>query len=78
MSHFNSLHKCIQFSLEVGESNRLHFLDVTAITTDKKIIFNLHKKPTFSGRYINFYSHHSLSQKKVIVYNLVDHFSFLS
>jgi len=29
----NSLHERIQFTLEVGESNRLHFLDVTAINT---------------------------------------------
>jgi len=75
---FNSLHERIQFTLEVGESNRLQFLDVTVIIADKKIIFDLYKKSTFSGKYINFYSHHPLAQKKAIVYNLVDKIIFLS
>jgi len=37
---FNSLYERIQFTVEVGESNRLNFLDVTAIISDKKIIFD--------------------------------------
>jgi len=36
---FNSLHKCIQFTLEVGKSNRLQFLNVTAIIANKKNYF---------------------------------------
>jgi len=70
------LYERIQFTLEVGESNRMHFLNVTAIIADKKIIFDLYKKPTFSDRYINFYSPHLLSQKKAIVYNLIDKIFF--
>jgi len=36
------------------------------------------KKPTFSGRYINFHSQHPISQKRGIIYGLVDKVLFLS
>jgi len=43
----NSLYERIQFTLEISESNRLQFLDVTAIIADKKIIFDLYKNLPF-------------------------------
>ena len=33
---------------------------------------NWHKKPTFSGRYLNFYSHHPYNYKINVVNNLID------
>ena len=33
---------------------------------------NWYKKPTFSGRYLNFHSHHPIAHKIGIIYNIVD------
>jgi len=40
----------------------LNFLDVTIINDKGKLEFNWYKKPTFSGRTLNFLSH--LSKKR--------------
>lgn len=55
---FNSFHPRLQFTMEVGEGNRLNFLDVTMILNDNHIIFDWFHKSTFSGRYLNFLSQH--------------------
>ncbi|EFN65243.1 hypothetical protein EAG_00233, partial [Camponotus floridanus] len=68
---FNSFHLRIQFTLEVGENKRLKFLDVTMVLQDNSLIFDCHK-PTFSGRYLNFLSQHSLCQKKGTIIDLTD------
>ncbi|EFN64883.1 hypothetical protein EAG_04615, partial [Camponotus floridanus] len=39
---------------------------------------NWFRKPTWSGRYINFYSNHPLKYKINTIYNLVDHAILLS
>jgi len=62
---FNSFHERIQFTLEISDSNRINFLDVTIIIDGRRIVFDCYKKPTFSGRYINFHSQHPISQKEV-------------
>jgi len=44
----------------------------------KKLITNWFRKPTFSGRYINFYSNHPQQYKLNSIANLVDHAILLS
>jgi len=75
---FNSFHNRIQFTLEIGINNKINFLDVTIILNDQKIMFDRYEKPTNTGRYINYFSQHPLSQKKSIVYGLVDRTVLLS
>jgi len=58
--------------------NRINFLDVTIGLDDRRIIFDRYEKPTNTGRYINFYSQHPLSQKKSIIYGLIDRTLLLS
>jgi len=74
---FNSIHPKLQFTIEIGK-NSINFLDTTIIIKDKKILFNWFHKPTFSGRYLNYWSQHSLSQKKDIIMGLVDRTFLLS
>jgi len=38
--YINSLHTSLQFTMEVGNDNRLNFLDITLIIDNKKIIFD--------------------------------------
>jgi len=75
---FNSFHNRLQFTLEIGINNRINFLDVTIILDDQKILFDRYEKPTNTGRYINYYSQHPVSQKKSIVYGLIDRILLLS
>ncbi|XP_071571138.1 uncharacterized protein [Temnothorax nylanderi] len=69
---FNSFHQRLQFTMEISENNKLDFLDVTVMVRDGKFIFNWYHKPTFSGRYLNYHSHHPISHKRGVIYGLVD------
>jgi len=72
---FNSFHPRIQFTMEIGGTN-LDYLDVTII--NNKIEFDWFHKPTFSGRYLNFLSAHSLTHKRGALINMVDRAVLLS
>lgn len=49
---FNSLHKRLQFTVEIPEDNSLNFLDITVFKLDKNVLeFNWYTKLTFSGRF---------------------------
>jgi len=75
---FNSFHERIKFTLEISNNDRINFLDITIINDGHGLVFDCYKKPSFSGRYVNFYSQHPMSQKKGIVYGLVDKVLLLS
>lgn len=75
---FNSFHPRLQFTVELAEDKRLYFLDVVLHINDDVFEFNWYHKPTFSGRYLNFASHHSLCQKIGTIYSLVDRAFLLS
>jgi len=60
---FNSFHPRIKFTIEVGDEE-LNFLDLTIIKRDDRLYSNWFCKPTFSGRFLNFHSQHSFTQKK--------------
>ena len=71
---FNTYSDDLKFTIEYESySNSISFLDlqITRILNNRPIT-NWYKKPTYSGRYINFLSHHPLSLKKAIIYSLVD------
>jgi len=75
---FNSFHPRMQFTLEISDNNRINFLDVAIIVEDGKIMFDKYEKPTNTGRYINYHSQHPVSQKKSIIYGLIDRIILLS
>ena len=73
LSMFNSYHPSLQFTVEVEHNKCLPFLDLNIIRLDNQFAkTNWYRKATFSGRYLNYFSHHPLSQKIAIVFNLVD------
>ena len=63
---FNEQSEALKFTIEKeSESNSISFLDLQIIRIENDFpLTNWYKKPTFSGRYINYLSHHPLSQKK--------------
>lgn len=74
MSVFNKFHPRLQFTVEVeNEARSISFLDTLVTVTDEsKCKINWFRKPTWSGRVLNYHSHHSNNQKIAMVYNLVD------
>lgn len=74
VSIFNKFHPRLRFTVEVeNESRSISFLDtLVTVTGESKCKVNWFRKPTWSGRVLNFYSHHSNNQKIAMVYNLVD------
>ena len=70
---FNSVNNRINFTCELEKEQKLNFLDILVIKNeDSSITFDIYKKPTFSGRYVNYFSNHSIGVKIGIIKNLVD------
>ncbi|KYN28371.1 Dipeptidyl peptidase family member 6 [Trachymyrmex cornetzi] len=65
------------YVLEIGGTS-LNFLDVKIKVINEQLNFDWYQKPTFSGRFINFFSNHPMSQKKAIIFSLVDRALLLS
>ncbi|KYN06950.1 hypothetical protein ALC62_02072, partial [Cyphomyrmex costatus] len=72
-----NFHSRLQFTLEIGDK-KLDFLDTSISIIDNHFIFDWYRKPTFSGRFLNFFSNHPVSQKKGTIFSLVDRVFLLS
>ena len=67
----NSLHNRLQFTFEKENNSQINFLDILVIKNDDgTLLFDLYTKKTFSGRYLNYYSSHSIQTKIGIAKNL--------
>jgi len=76
---FNNYHLRLRFTCEIETNGTLNFLNTTVIREgDGSLVTNWFRKPTFSGRYINFYSNHPHQYKLNTIKNLVDHAILLS
>ena len=69
---FNSYDKHLQFTTEKSMDNKISFLDIEIIVKNHKIITNWYRKPTFSGRFLNYNSQPPHKNKIAIIYSLVD------
>lgn len=64
LQYLNSYHDDIQFTYEVEKNKCLPFLDLELIHGDDgRIKRKVYRKPTNTGRYLNFHSYHHISQK---------------
>jgi len=77
LHNFNTFHPRLKFTLE-NDGTSLNFLEITMINRDGKLIFDWYHKPTYSGRLLNFYSKHPLSQKRGIITSSTDKILLLS
>ena len=59
----NSYEQRLQFTHELEIDNEISCLDVLLIRYNDKVKTNWYIKPTFSGRFLNYYSKHPRSQK---------------
>ena len=53
--------------MEKEQDNKLPFLDVLVTRTEPRFRSSVYRKPTFTGQYLNFNSHHPYTVKKGIV-----------
>lgn len=70
LSVFNNYNPHLQFTIETETNNSVPFLDTKLIRLNNKIILDWYIKPTSSGRYINFYSHHREKTKINLILGL--------
>ncbi|KAG5347140.1 COX1 oxidase, partial [Acromyrmex charruanus] len=71
---FNSYHERLKFTVDFGDENGINFLDVKLMS----IIFHIYKKPTNSGRYLNYFSNHPLVHKRGVIIGQLDRILLLS
>ena len=64
LEHINSIDNSIQFTIEKENNNQLPFLDVNIIRLpDGKVKFKVYRKPTATGRYLDYNSNNPISHK---------------
>ena len=56
LTHINSIHPNIKFTIELEKDNSLPFLDINITRENNKFITSVYRKSTFSGMGQNFYS----------------------
>ena len=70
---FNSFDLDLQFTVEIEKENKISFLNLLIIKNERNnIITDWFRKPTNTGRYLNFNSHHTKSVMIGNIYSLVD------
>ncbi|XP_024874672.1 uncharacterized protein LOC112456404 [Temnothorax curvispinosus] len=63
LDSFNNYHDRLKFTYEMESNGKLSFLDTTVIREGGSLLTNWFRKPTFSGRYINYFSNHPMKYK---------------
>ena len=77
LHHLNSQHKSIVFTLEMEVDGKLPFMDVTTNRTGNDLRINIYRKPTHTGRYLNFASNHPSSAKRSVVRSLLNRTKYI-
>ena len=68
LQKFNSFHSNIQFTMEPERDRVINFLELSICRRlDGRLDIAWYRKPTASLRYMNFYSNHTITQKRNIV-----------
>ncbi|XP_062709972.1 uncharacterized protein LOC134288627 [Aedes albopictus] len=76
---FNSYDVHIQFTYELEVDNKLPFLDMLLIRqSNQKVTTQWYQKPIASGRFLNYFSCHPMSQKLNMAKNLASRVNLLS
>ncbi|KYN28656.1 hypothetical protein ALC57_01909 [Trachymyrmex cornetzi] len=75
---FNFYHEKIKFTVDYGDKNGINFLDIKLMKQDGKIILDIYKKLTNSGRFLNFYSNHPMVHERGVIIGQFDRILDLS
>ena len=63
LEHLNKQNAAITFTMEVEKDGKLSFLDGEIKRENARLNLSVYRKPTHSGRYLNFNSHHPISAR---------------
>ena len=70
--YLNQQHPAIQFTMEVEKDRKLPFLDITVCRqVDGRLATNTYRKPTHTGRFLQFDSNHPASVKNSVALSLL-------
>ena len=75
---FNAYDDRLKFTHETESNETLNFLELKLIRNNNRIITDWYHKETYSGRLLNYKSNHPISQKRAMVFSLVDKVFLLS
>ena len=78
LTHLNSQHPTITFTIEREKDNQLPFLDTRIHRISGTLKTGVHRKPTHTGRYLHFESDHPLSAKRSVVKSLLDRLEYVT
>jgi hypothetical protein len=70
LNHLNSLRPSIQFTMEIESDSAIAFLDVQDIRRETTLATKVYRKPTPTGRYLNFSSKHPPHVKRRLIQSL--------
>jgi len=71
LEYLNSINTNIQFTLELQQENKIPFLDIELqIKDDRKLSFSVYRKPTNSGKFLDFDSYHHTTHKRNVILSL--------
>ena len=66
--HLNSLDNNIKFTVKIEENNCIPFLDMLISPNNVgEINFNVYRKPTHSGKYLDFKSNNPIAHKNSVI-----------
>jgi hypothetical protein len=69
-SYNNILRPYILFTMEMGPDSAIPFLDVLVFRTGTTVATKVYRKPTHTGRYLNFNSNHPSHVKRDLILSL--------
>ena len=71
LQHINEQHPDICFTMEIESDGSLPFLDTRIIRDGSQLQTTVYRKPTDTGRYLSFESHHPVSAQRSVVHALL-------
>ena len=78
LAHMNTRHPSITFTIEEEENGKLPFLDAHIHRVDGSLRMSVYRKPTHTGRYLAFTSHHPESAKRSVVQSLFQRVEYIT
>jgi hypothetical protein len=70
LCQLSSLRPSIQFTMEIESDSAIPFLEVLVVRKEMILATEVYRKPTHTGRYLNFYSNHLPHAKRGLIQSL--------